>query len=296
SRAQLVDAPAPTGYTLLSEDELSALAVEEILADHSATDALKAAANSLRLLDEDTHSATRTPLKTAKKSPTKAPAAASERTVEPAPVSVAEAQSQIPLVAFLRGAGLANRELGAQDTAMLLHLAGQLIRELAVGLRRSIDARVEQRNRLRVANRTIQPQNNNLLNFAASLDEAVENLLFMRKPEYLPAVDAVREGFAETIDHERALLEATHEALKSYLERLDPEDIQQKAEDGGKRGLLGAIGDSKFRARYADIYEALAQHIPGHFPAAFGEAFAAAYERELANRTTSSPSQRAKSG
>jgi len=106
SRAQLVETPAPTGYSLLSEDELSTLAVEEILADHTATDALKAAASSLRLLDENPRPAARTSSKPgagasdsamrkskpAKRTARKAAAAANAPNAAPAAIGVADSQ------------------------------------------------------------------------------------------------------------------------------------------------------------------------------------------------------------
>ncbi len=318
-RAQKIETATPTGYTLLSEEELSVLAVEEILADDSAAEALKAAAvhaaSGLKLLEDEP-----IPAKIQPQEPTPAPfKAASPQTNPPGPAEPSsdttkttaaphaesaaakpeELSAQTALYTFLRGAGLEPRELEPEAAALLLHVAGRLVRELAVGLRTAIDARVEQKNVLRLANTTIQPQNNNLFKFSASVDEALEDLFFNQKPGYLPAIEAAREAFAETAAHQHALLEATHAALIDYLERLDPEDIQQKCTEGGKRGILGGVStDAKFHTRYEALYASLAQHSPGHFPQQFAEVFATAYERELANHSTASqPKQaRAKSG
>jgi type VI secretion system FHA domain protein len=317
-RAQKIDAPAPTGYTLLSEEEISVLAVEEILADDSATDALKAAAvhaaSGLKLLEDEPKPAEpqtpppkSAPAPAPKRSATRpAPAASSSDTARKATAAPPEASATKPdglsaqtgVYAFMRGAGLSPRELEPKEAALLLHRAGQLVRELAIGLRAAIDSRVEQKNALRLANTTIQPQNNNLLKFSASVDEALEDLFFSQKPEYLSAIDAVRETFAETTSHERALLDAAHAALLDYLERLDPEDIQQKCDESGKRGLLGTSSEAKFRNRYAELYATLAQHSPGHFPQQFAEVFASVYERELANHLAESKPKatRAKAG
>jgi len=341
AKAQRAEQAAPSGYTLLSEDELRVLAVEEILADDTATGALKAAAeqaaSTLRLVDEKpaaarqpqhglTEPATNrlpttrktaaatpptakpnkappVPVKAAPKTPPQAvPAKAAARPVTPKP-SAPQPKAKIPqterakavpeapadqaaLYAFLRGAGLSPRPLDAKETAVLLHRAGQLVRELTVGLSKTIEQRVEQKNALRLANTTIRPNNNNLLKFSASVDEAIENLFFLQKPEYLPAISAVRESFEEILAHDSALLEAMHAALLDYLERLDPEEIEQKSSVGGMRStLLGARPEAKYWTRYAEIYAALAQHAPGQFPQLFAEVFANAYEREAASKT-----------
>jgi len=314
-RAQKIESAAPTGYTLLSDTELSALAVEEVLSDETASDALKAAAEQaalgLKLVDDEPPTERRR-ARPAAASPKNTVAHArrhSDRTASgstPTPALDASAitmgpsmlTQQTALYTFMRGAGLTPRDVDPKEAALLLHRAGQLVRELAVGLRNSIEMRVQQKNTLRLANTTIQPRDNNPLKFSASVDEALENLFYLRKPEYLAAVDAVREAFDETDAHGRALLEATRTALLDYLEQLDPEDIQQKCADGGKRGLLGNTGDAKFRSRYSEIYSALAQHAPGHLPQQFVETFATAYERELANQAAVNKpgTTRAKSG
>ena len=306
----------PTGYTLVSEEELGVLAIEEILADDTAADALKAAAeqaaSSLKLVDEETQPP---PKPTPEHAPArKKPAAAKPKMSRPknaAPddqrrsssttkkaceqdqqsskkkSSAKNGEDQAAVFAFLRGAGLPLREMEANEASLLLHRAGQLVRELAIGLRDSIQLRVDQKNLMRLANTTIQPQNNNLLKFAASLDEALENLFYMNKPEYMPAVDAVREAFDEIVVHERAVLDAMHAALLDYLERIAPEEIEQKSGDS-KRGLLGTKVEAKYWERYADLYSTLAEHAPGQFPQMFAEVFAAAYDRKIAKHAGAS--------
>jgi len=132
------------------------------------------------------------------------------------------------------------------------------------------------------------------LKFAPSLDEALENLFYMDKPEYMPAVEAVRESFDEILAHERAVLDATHTALLDYLERIAPEEIEQRSGDN-KRGLLGTKAEAKYWERYAELYATLAEHAPGQFPQMFAEVFAAAYDREIAKGTGTTATNRVRS-
>jgi type VI secretion system FHA domain protein len=120
------------------------------------------------------------------------------------------------------------------------------------------------------------------LKFSANVDEALENLFFLDKPEYLSAVDAVREAFDDIAAHERALLLAMSLALSEYLEKLDPDEIEQNSNSGGKRGaILGASNATKYWQRYTALYTALARQPPGQMPQGFLEIFAQAYERVL---------------
>jgi len=302
-RARKTDTPTITGYTLLSEDELSVLAVEEILDDDAGASALRAAAEEaakgLSLLDESDEEITARFKQTAARARTSAKPSRPPTTAPSSESLASEANSispQTAVFAFLRGAGLPARDLDAKQAALVLHRAGQLVRELATGLRRALEVRVEHRNRLRLANTTIQPRNNNLLKFAASADDALENLFFLDKPEYLGAVDAVHEAFMETVAHESALLTATRTALLQYLEYFDPEAVEQRSGEPNKRGLLNIKSDAKFKEQYAALYGSLAEHVPGQLPQRFQDLFADAYERELAAHSTSARSRRKRSG
>jgi type VI secretion system FHA domain protein len=298
TQAQLAETATPTGYTLVSEDELSVLAIEEILDDDTATDTLKAAAEraaQLRLVED-------TAERSAKRRQRRAAAAKQHSDTAPAPPAADEqpppaeeagpsrapvdiptpSDDQVGLFAFLRGAGITPRPLEQKDSALMLHRAGRLMRELAIGLRRGVEQRASQKKALRLPNTTIQPRANNLLKFSANVDEALENLFFLDKPEYLSAVDAVRDAFDDIAAHERALLLAMSSALSEYLEKLDPDEIEQSCNSGGKRGaILGTSNAAKYWQRYTALYTALARQPPGQMPQGFLEIFAQAYERVL---------------
>jgi type VI secretion system FHA domain protein len=298
-RAHKTDTPTITGYTLLTDEELSALAVEEMLDDDSAASALKAAAEdaaaNLSLLDDDAATA-KQPARISEPRAIQPPAADAEYPGETTTDDPAELSSQTALYTFMRGAGLPSRDIDARQSALLLHRAGQLVRELASGLRRALDVRVEHRNRLRLANTTTQPRDDNLLRFVASADDALENLFSLDKPEYIGAVDAVRQAFDETIAHESALLEATRAALMSYLECFDPDNIERQAPETGRRRLPSANSDANFKEQYSNLFVSLAEHSPGQLPERFASLFTEAYENELASRPAFARSRKRRSG
>jgi type VI secretion system FHA domain protein len=296
SAAQFTETPMPTGYTLVSEDELSAMAVEDILEDENASDSLKEAAERAALelkLVEDTAERGAQRRKAQAETPKPAPppaklqAAAKPRAAKPdrmaAPAELGP--DDVGLFAFLKGAGIAPRKLGRKESAAMLHRAGRLMRELAIGLRHGVEQRAKQKKLMRLGTTTIQPQANNFFKFSASVDEALENLFFLEKPEYLSAVEAVREAFDDISSHERALMQAMYAALSEYLDKLDPDEIEQSCDDGGKRGsLLGGSNASKYWNRYSTLYARLAHQPPGQLPPDFLQAFTEAYENALAHK------------
>jgi type VI secretion system FHA domain protein len=205
----------------------------------------------------------------------------------PAAVSLAELTPAVPtltLDAFFRGAHVPSMALDAQQSEAFLLRLGQLMREMIAGLTENLHVRAAQKGLLRQSNTTIQPGNNNALKFSAGVDEALTNLLFRDSKEYVDAVEAVREAFGDIRRHQQILMKAMLEAVVAYIERLDPEQLEQKFSNG-RTGLMAATAKLKYWDLFKDLYEVLAQRNPGEFPATFLEEIARTYDAE-ATRVT----------
>ncbi len=112
------------------------------------------------------------------------------------------------------------------------------------------------------------------------MDESLTKLLFGGSADHVPPVDAVREAFKEVKLHQQALLRALHSALVRYVERLDPERVEEQFASGRRSALLGAT-NRKYWDYYKDLYLVVSQHPAGELPAQFLEEFAQAYEEEV---------------
>src|SRR5690606_18840578 len=69
--------------------------------------------------------------------------------------------------AFCRGAGLDPSSLSAQARAELLSAAGQMMREVVLGLMDLLKARTDSKGQLRLSQTAIRPSDNNPLKFSA---------------------------------------------------------------------------------------------------------------------------------
>jgi type VI secretion system protein len=184
------------------------------------------------------------------------------------------------LAAFCRGAGLPVDALDEQNVEQILHRAGQLIRELILVVTESLQIRAEQKGMLRLPNTTIQRQANNPLKLAASIDEALDNLFFRPSPDYLTAVEAVREALRDIKTHQQLMVGALPTAVADYVGRLDPDELEQKF-SGGRRGTLtGAAHKLRYWDLYKDLYQVVANHAPGQLPPQFVEELSRVYEQE----------------
>jgi type VI secretion system protein len=200
------------------------------------------------------------------------------------------------LDAFFRGAGLPAQRLDDKQAEQVLHRLGQMMREIVLGVTENLHLRAEQKNVLRVPTTTIQPQNNNPLKFSASVEEALNNLLFRESPEYLSAVDAVRETFSDIKQHQQQLLAAVRAAVIDYVSRLDPEELERKISSGRGGALIHAANKLKYWDLFKDLYQVVAQHQPGQFPHQFLEELARTYELEESRAVSPVASRQAKLG
>jgi type VI secretion system FHA domain protein len=331
SRAQRVPPPDPTRADMVAPHEITAVGIEMFIDEDAEISKIqrvnKANVANLRL-EEDSE-----PVKPKAEAPPQPPIAA--KRPEPPPVSAAArvvhraaappaapkphinvaagakpASASPPspappappappvaasLDAFFRGAGLPTQRLDDKQAEQVLHRLGQLLREVVLGVTENLHLRAEQKNVLRVPTTTIQPQNNNPLKLSASVEEALNNLLFRESAEYLSAVDAIRETFGDIKQHQQHLLAAVRTAVAGYVGRLDPEEHESKISNG-RGGLIHAANKLKYWDLFKDLYQVVSQHQPGQFPHQFLEELARAYELEESRAGSPAASRPAKLG
>ncbi len=182
-----------------------------------------------------------------------------------------------------RGAGVDLSSIPSSAHSQMLVLAGQVMREALFGIMDVLQVRTEMRNRFHLAQATIQPTDNNPLNFSAGVDEALRMLFEQRGNRYLGPIDTVRESFRELKAHHQAILVGLEVAFGEFLARLEPHDLQERFDRGLKRGGLLAGGNkAKYWELYKELYTSLGQNAQGDLPHVFVEDFARAYEARFA--------------
>ncbi len=201
------------------------------------------------------------------------------------------------LHALCRGAGIDPASIPAALQSQAVQIAGQILRELCMGLMEFIQERNEFKRRFRISQDTIQPSENNPLKFSAGVEEGLRKLFEQYGNRYLGPVDSVRESFREIRLHQQAMAGAMHGAFVDFVHRLDPADLRERFDRGLKRGgLLGAANKTKYWDLYAELYQNLAQMQKDELPHVFVEQFARAYEarlQELAARKSRGAEKRA---
>lgn len=189
------------------------------------------------------------------------------------------------LEAFCRGAGIDPNALPCDTQNAMLTLAGQMTREVVLGLMEALKNRSDSKSKLRASSTMIQPLENNPLKFSASVDEAVIKLLDPHSSRYLGPVEAIRQSFADLRNHQAALHAAQQAAVDQLMKRIEPNELQERFDRGLKRGaLLGAANKIKYWDLYVEFYQVLNQRNEQNLPTVFAEDFARAYSERAAKK------------
>lgn len=185
--------------------------------------------------------------------------------------------------AFCRGAGIDPSTLPGDAQNALLTIAGQMTREVVLGLMEVLKGRADVKSRLRLSQTAIQPQENNPLKFSASVDEALRKLLDPHASRYLGPVEAIRDSFADLRTHQTALTGAIQAAIDELMNRIEPNELAERFDRGLKRGaILGAANKMKYWDLYVEFYQALNQRNDQNLPTLFAEELARTYAEKAA--------------
>ena len=185
--------------------------------------------------------------------------------------------------AFCRGAGIEPSSFPSDAQSTLMMLAGQMIREVAIGLMDAHKGRADLKHRLRLNTSAANDTHPNPLKTATGVDEAMRRLLDPHATRQLGPVEAIRDSFAEHRTHQAALVSAIHAGIDELMKGLEPRDLQERFDRGLKRGaLLGATNKMKYWDLFVEFFQVVNQRNEQGLPALFSEELARTYAERSA--------------
>lgn len=210
-----------------------------------------------------------------KRGPTTARPSEKPITPDPAAIDQIRQQAFIDLFqVFMDAAGVKDtRFLQRADLPELMQTVGAAFREMISGLMAVLRGRSELKNQLRVPATSLKPADNNPLKFSGTVDEALIQLVTKEQAGFVDAKDAVREGFADIMNHQLAMTAAIQAAVIRLLERFDPHIFAKQNEEGVVFKRKARSWDA-YRQAYAEIAEQALEDF-------FGEPFAQVYEAQM---------------
>jgi len=199
----------------------------------------------------------------------------------PAPsAALYEGDYDLGLASFCRGAGVDPRSITPEARGMALQLAGQLLREAVLGLMDLSQSRNEFRNRFRMSPPAPDEGPESPLNFSHGVDEALVRLLTTISTR-LGSVEAIRDNFRELKAQNAAILAASRAAFEEFLGRVNPKELEERFDRGGKRSVFETQNKAKYWDLYSELFSGLAQRSAEGFPHVYTEAFVKAFEAKL---------------
>jgi type VI secretion system protein len=180
------------------------------------------------------------------------------------------------LQAFGRGAGIDVNALSPEAQAMLPLLAGQLLREVVVGLTDALRVRPDIPANGAPLNGT--PVGSNPLRTSTSIEQALQRLFESHGRLYGGPVEALRDVLQDIKEHDAATQDAIRAGIQAILQQLAPSNIADQFEHGRSRALApGQDPRPRYWEHYGEFFRVLTQQGPDALPHPYIEAFARAY-------------------
>ena len=180
------------------------------------------------------------------------------------------------LQAFGRGAGIDANALSPEAQAVLPLLAGQLLREVVVGLTDALRGRPEPPSATPPVNGA--PVGTNPLRTSSSIEQALQRLFESHGRLYGGPVEALRDVLQDIKEHDVASQDAARAGIRAVLEQLAPTNIADQFEHGRARALApGQDPRPRYWEHYNEFFRVLTQQGSDALPHPYVEAFARAY-------------------
>ncbi|MEP5761884.1 MAG: type VI secretion system-associated FHA domain protein TagH [Litoreibacter sp.] len=195
------------------------------------------------------------------------------------PQKVSMANSDNDMVeALIRGLGVSPQAL--QDLSLdEVEAIGARFRDMVDGLMFLLRTRSQERQKVRVAQTLIAKSGVNPLKFIPNTNAAITALIQGNGTSYLSGDKAVPDAFRDLADHQVRTWSALQTALRSMIDKFNPDEIEREMADTGLLEQLVAGGrNAKMWQLYQERYRDIAASAEERFLGEVGSDFRDAYE------------------
>jgi type VI secretion system FHA domain protein len=198
---------------------------------------------------------------------------------------------------FCQGLGIDPGSLPSRTQSELLTAAGQLLRETAVQLTRTLKLQAARAAELELDSATTNDELASPLQTSRNVEATLHRLLDAQSDRKLNGVDALRDAFERIRAHHDAFDAAVAPAVDELLLRVNPEKVATRFERSNPPASLFASGKkAKYWDLLSEMYTAIDQRDSRGWPTVFAREFAksmSAQLREQKNATSKSAQERA---
>ena len=187
-----------------------------------------------------------------------------------------------PVAVLLTAAGIDPASIPPERLPEVMRLVGGAFRASVQGLVEVLRVRASLKEEFRVSERTmLRAAENNPLKFVLDLDQALDATVLRPRHGFLPADQAVQEGFQDVKAHLLAEAAGMQVALKALLKRFDPPTLQQRMDQSSVwDNILPGSRKARYWELFVELYEQIAKEAESDFHGLFGREFTRAYEEQ----------------
>jgi len=183
------------------------------------------------------------------------------------------------LEALCRGAGIDPRALPQEAAAVMLQLAGRLLREAVVGLK-DLDLKQHEQGHAFALASLRSGNEDPPFKLSTPADELLVQILASHDSRRLDAGQWLRQNFDQAKRHDDGLAAGALAACEELVRQLEPTDLEGRFERSAKRNLMGARPSNW--ELYRELHKTLTETpTPGTLPHVAAEKFAGAYQEAI---------------
>ncbi len=207
------------------------------------------------------------------------PADPSPHAKTPPPYPLPESATGVDLFrCFLEGAGILEILSGMtqEEQIKAMKSVGQVYREMVDGMMKVLHARKMEQSMIALRQSDVTQFRRgecNPLKIFPTAEETMEEMMRQKNPAYIAPAEAVKEGFADIMNHQLAMRAGMQAAMSGFLKRVDPKTFDDMFKDGIIFQKKAKCWDA-----YGKAYPKLVEEAMDDL---FGENFAEAYREQL---------------
>ncbi|MCK5817743.1 MAG: type VI secretion system-associated FHA domain protein TagH, partial [Psychromonas sp.] len=183
---------------------------------------------------------------------------------------------------FMKGLGVQDLIYKKFATMGTYFELGQSMRLMFLGLSKMIKTRVAFKKEHKISRTIFKHKENNPLKFSISMDDIYQNLYAHKISSFLPAKQAIKEAFMDTLHHEEALKAGMLSAIQSVIMQLDPKIINSKNKEGNFwSNLIPGNKKAENWNAYKALHRNLKEEVKLHGNITLNEAFIKTYNEKI---------------
>ncbi|HXA46284.1 MAG TPA: type VI secretion system-associated FHA domain protein TagH [Burkholderiaceae bacterium] len=195
--------------------------------------------------------------------------------------SISDADADILMHAFLKGAGIPTVNLNAGMTPEFMEMLGRLLATSVQGTFQLLATRASLKKEVKADVTMVVVRNNNPLKFLSNSETVLVQMLRKKMPGFMGPNEALKDAFADLQAHQSGMVAGMNGAISEVLKRFDPKAMEEQLEGSKLDKLVPLHRKARMWDQYDTMFDEINREAQKDYQKLFGRAFLKAYEKEI---------------